>query len=161
MLLLALVSKSVAEDVTFSKAKYSFSGGSIVASSISKPYEIDVDLSFADSKMSIRSKKAGKKVSGFSIEIPYSSIDSISVELSMRRPLEEAKGLTGPILNMAIKTTDHWLAVKYHEGASDQSGPLSAGVVVLRLDKSEYEGVIKTVEARAGKRVAILDGKAH
>ena len=57
----------------------------------------------------------------------------------------------GAIL-MTTETKSHWLAIEYQQGDAKQS-------TVLQLDKSEYENVIATLEARTGKHIAVLDSK--
>jgi hypothetical protein len=59
--------------------------------------------------------------------------------------------LTGAIL-MTTKTKSHWLDIEYHDGDARQE-------MVLRLDKSEYEKVLSTLEGRTGKTIARLDAK--
>ena len=145
-LVLALVSSGVAQDATFNKTKYS---------SVKQAKEVDVDLAVTDSKISI--KGAGKKDSGIDITIPYSSIDTMSYEYATRHRVAEGASLmvlslgAGAIL-MATKTKSHWLAIEHHEGDAKET-------TVLQLDKSEYQQVIATLEARAGKKIAVLDAK--
>ena len=53
---------------------------------------------------------------------------------------------------IALVTKSHWLDIEYHDGDAKQE-------MVLRLDKSEYEKVLSTLEARTGKTIARLDTK--
>jgi hypothetical protein len=141
---LILAPASLAQDVTFNKTRYS---------SVKQPKEADVVFTVADSKLLIK----GKKVNGINIEIPFSSIDSMSYERAARHRVGEGASVmllspaTGAIL-MATKTKSHWLGIQYHEGNAKE-------LTVLRLDKSEYEKVISTLEARTGKHIEILDSK--
>ncbi len=141
---LTLASAGLAQDVTFSKTRYS---------SVKLPKEADVALTVVDSKILIR----GKKQNGINIEIPFSSIDSMSYERSARHRVGEGATVmllslgAGAVL-MATKTKSHWLDIQYHEGDAKQ-------LTVLRLDKSEYENVISTLEARTGKHIAVLNSK--
>jgi hypothetical protein len=143
-LTLALVPAGFSQDVTFSKTRYT---------SLKQPKESAVDLSITDSKILIK----GRRVSGITTEIPYSSIDSMSYELAVRHRVSEGAMVmlvslgTGAVV-MATKTKSHWLAIEYHEGDAKQS-------TVLRLDKSEYRNVIAALEARTGKHIAILESK--
>ncbi len=141
---LTLVPASFAQDVTFNKTRYS---------SVKQPKEADVIFTVADSKILIK----GKKVNGINMEIPFSSIDSMSYERSARHRMGEGASVmllspaTGAIL-MATKTKSHWLGIQYHEGDAKE-------LTVLRLDKSEYEKVISTLEARTGKHIEVLNSK--
>ena len=143
---LTLVPGGLAQDVTFSKTRYS---------SVKQPKEADVVLTITDSKILIKGK--GKKVSGIDMEIPYSSIDSSSYQLAARHRVAEGAGVmalsigAGAVV-MATKTKSYWLDIEYHEGDAKQ-------LTVLRLDKSEHEKVIATLEARTGKHIAVLDTK--
>jgi hypothetical protein len=140
----ACVATSQAQDVSFKKTRYS---------SVKQPKESEVALTITDSRIVIK----GKKENGISSEIAFSSIDAMSYELAARHRVGEGASvmmlspLTGAIL-MATKTKSHWLDIEYHEGDAKQE-------MVLRLDKSEYEKVLATLEARTGKSIARLDTK--
>lgn len=138
----------LAQDVTFSKTRFS---------SVKQPKEADVNLSITGSKILIKGKSKGKKVSGIDMEIPYASIDAMSYELASRHRLKEGAvvmlaSLGAGAVVMVTKTKSHWLDIEYHEGDAKQS-------TVLRLDKSEYMGVILALEARTGKHIAVLNAK--
>ena len=139
--LLPLVPAGLAQDVIFSKTRYS---------SVKQPKEADVVLTIAESKILIK----GKKADGIDMEIPYSSIDSISYQLAARHRVGEGAGIMALSLGagaivMATKTKSYWLDIEYHEGDAKQ-------LAVLRLDKSEYQKVMATLEARSGKHIAVL-----
>jgi hypothetical protein len=148
-LILALVPAGLAQDVTFSKTRYS---------SVKQPKEVDVTLTITNSKILIKSKKVNKKLKAIEMEIPYSSIDSISYELAVRHRVGEGAAVMAVSLGagavvMFTKTKSHWLDIEYREGDAKQ-------LTVLRLDKSEYKNVIATLEAKTGRHIAILDSKA-
>lgn len=134
-----------AQDVTFHKTRYS---------SVKQPKESEVALTVTDSKIAIQ----GKKENGVSVEIPFSAIDAMSYELASRHRVQEGAGVmllspgVGAVL-MATKTKSHWLDIEYHEGGAKQQ-------MILRLDKSEYENVLSTLEARTGKHIERLDSKS-
>ena len=138
------VANTHAQDVIFNKTKYS---------SVKQPKESGVALTITESKMVIR----GKKENGVSAEIPFASIDAMSYELSARHRVAEGASVmllspgVGAVM-MATKTKSHWLNVEYHDATAKQE-------MVLRLDKSEYEKVLATLEARTGKPIARLDSK--
>lgn len=142
--LVTLAPANQAQDMTFKKTRYS---------SVRQPKESDVALTITDSKIMIK----GKKENGITVEIPYSSIDSMTYELSARHRVGEGAGVmllspaTGAVM-MLTKTKSHWLDVEYHDGEAKQE-------MILRLDKSEYEKVLSTLEARTGKPIARLDTK--
>ncbi len=144
-LILALVSAGLAQDVTFSKTRFS---------SVKKPGEADVILTITDSNILIK----GKKEKGIDLEIPYSSIDAMSYERSARHRVGEGAALMGMSLGagailMATKTASYWLDVNYHEGDDRETA-------VLRLDKSEYENVLAALNTKSGKQVTVVDAKA-
>ncbi len=66
---LTLVPASFAQDVIFSKTRYS---------SVKQPKEADVALTVTNSKIRFKSKKEN----GINMEIPFSAIDSMPYEVS-------------------------------------------------------------------------------
>lgn len=150
-LILALASQVMAQDASFNKTRYS---------SLKEKNEIDVMLVVTDAKITIRGKKANKKSEAIDMEIPFTSIDDMSYELAARHRVAEGAAImaislgAGAVL-MATKTKSHWLAIEYHESNAAKQ------TAILRLDKSEYENIIKTLEARTGKPIAILDSKTN
>jgi hypothetical protein len=134
--LLAFVPPGIAQDVTFSKTRYS---------SVKQPKEADVALTVTDSKILIK----GKEANGIALEIPFSSIDSMSYEVATRHRVAEG-AMLGSLLLMTTKTKSHWLDIEYHEGDAKQ-------LTTLRLDKSEYKEVIATLESKTGKQIATLN----
>ena len=145
-LIFALLPLGMADDANFNKSKFS---------SVRQPKEIDVHLSITDSKILVKAKKG----TAIDLEIPYSSIDSISYELAQRHRVAEGASVmvlslgAGAVL-MATKTKSHWLAIEYHEANGKQEA-------VLQLDKSEYKDVIAALEARTGKKVEMRDAKTN
>jgi hypothetical protein len=111
---------------------------------------VPVDLRFDGRRIII----ARRKEAGPPLDIPYSSITSMSYEMAKRDRIEEGGTLmlaslgAGAVL-MATKTKSHWLAVEYNPGAGPQA-------VVLQLHKSEYGSVIQALEAASGRRVELL-----
>jgi len=140
---LTLVPASFAQDVTFNKTRYS---------SVKQPKEADVIFTVADSKILIK----GKKVNGINMEIPFSSIDSMSYERSARHRMGEGASVmllspaTGAIL-MATKTKSHWLGIQYHEGDAD------AGEVVAAEGIGEEVGCECADRHHVGMREVDLD----
>src|SRR5262249_25141589 len=103
---------STAEDVSFDKTKYS---------SVKQTRESPVILTITDSKILIMAKKKDKKNPVPDLEIPFSSIDSLTYEQSVRHRVSEGMGMmpisiaTGAVI-MSTKTKSHWLDIEYHEG---------------------------------------------
>jgi len=128
-----------AQDATFGKTRYS---------SAKQPKEADVVLTVADSKILVK----GKKENGINMEIPFSSIDSMSYEVAARHRVAEG-AMLGSLLLMTTKTKSHWLDIEYHEGDAKQ-------LTTLRLDKSEFKKVIATLEEKTGKHIATLDSNS-
>lgn len=133
------------QDATFKKTRFS---------SVTMPKEAGVVLTVTDSSVLIK----GTKNNGIDLSIPFSSIDSLSYEIAERHRVGEGAALmaislgAGAIL-MTTKTKSHWLDIAYHDGANKQA-------VVLRLDKSEYQDVLSTLENKTGKPIAHLDAKS-
>jgi hypothetical protein len=135
----------MAENLTFNKTRFS---------SVKQPKETAVILSIGDSKIIIKSKETN----GIDIEIPFSSINSMSYELAVRHRVKEGAivmvaSLGAGAVLMATKSKSHWLDIEYREGDGEQT-------TVLHLDKSEYMGVIAALEARTGKSITKLDSKS-
>lgn len=144
--LLALAPAALAQDVTFNKTRYS---------SVKQPGETQVVLTITDSKLLIKDKKAN----GIDLEIPYSSIDSISYELAVRHRKAEGAGMMALSLGagavvMATKTKSYWLDIEHHDGDAKE-------LTVLRLDKSEYAQVMAALEAKSGKHIDELATKTR
>jgi len=137
---------AASQDVVFSKTRFS---------SVKQPRETEVILTVTGSGILIRNKKADKKQPAIDLQIPYVSIDSMSYELAARHRIAEGAAVMGASLGvgavlMATKTKSHWLAVEYHEGSGQQ-------MTLLRLDKSEFQGVLTALETRTGKSIPKLD----
>jgi hypothetical protein len=148
-LIMAWAPASLAQDATFSKTRYS---------SVKQPVEIGVNLTITDSKILIKSQKVSKRLPAIDMEIPYSSIDALSYEFASRHRVQEGAAVMGMSLGagaivMGTKTKSYWLTIDYHQADAKQS-------TVLRLDKSEYQDVIAALNAKSGKKVAVLDAKA-
>jgi hypothetical protein len=133
---LTLVPASSAQSLTFNKTRYS---------SLKQPKEAGVVLTITDSKILVNSKEAD----GIALEIPFSSIDTMSYEVAARHRVTEG-AMLGSLLLMTTKTKSHWLDIEYREGDAKQ-------LTTLRLDKSEYQQVIATLEAKTGKKIATLN----
>jgi hypothetical protein len=147
-LILTLIPVCLAQDVTFNKTRYS---------SLKQPRETGVVLLVSDSQLSIKSLKETKKMEPINLTIPYSTIDSMTYESASRHRTQEGSALMGLSLAggailMSTKTKSYWLLIAYHEGDLKQS-------TMLRLDKSEYNDVISTLEKKTGKEIPNLDSK--
>jgi hypothetical protein len=133
---LTLALASFAQDVIFNKTRYS---------SVKQPKEAEVILTITDSKVLVKAKEAN----GIALEIPFTSIESMSYEVAARHRVAEG-AMLGSLLLMTTKTKSHWLDIEYREGHAKQ-------LTTLRLDKSEYQHVIATLEAKTGKNIATLN----
>jgi hypothetical protein len=85
-LILSLAPVASAQDGTFTKTRYA---------SVKHPNEAVVGLSITDSGISIQSQKVSKKATEIHLEIPYSSIETLSYELSAHHRLKEGAAVTG------------------------------------------------------------------
>jgi len=147
-LTLALALAARADEITFTKTRYS---------SVKQKSETPVDLSIADSKILIKGR--GKKAREVGFEIPFSSITYMSYEFTARHRVGEgaavmALSLGAGAIVMATKTKSYWLSIEHQNGNSNAS-------TVLRLDKSEYQGVLSALETRTGKQIAVVDAKTN
>jgi hypothetical protein len=147
-LILVGASTGLAQDVTFSKTKFS---------SPKQSKGTDVNFTVTDSKVLIKSRKASKKVEAVDTEIPYSTIDTITYEFATRHRVAEgaavmALSLGAGAVIMGTKTKSHWLSIDYQQEGAKQT-------TVLQLDKSEYEKVIATLESKSGKNIVKVDAK--
>jgi len=142
VIVVALVSTCLAEDATFKKVRYW---------SVKQPKESDVVLTITDSRLLVKGENANKNMAPIDFEIPYSSIEALTSETSARHRIAEGL-LVGGVITASTKTKSHWLDIAYHEGDAKQ-------VVTLHLDKTEYEDVISTLEARTGKHIDVVDSK--
>lgn len=89
------------------------------------------------------------------ISIPYASIDKLSYEKSAHHRIKEGAivmiaSLGAGSIVMLTKSKSHWLYVDYKETDG------SAKNVTLRLDKSEYQNVLSTLQQQTGKEVETL-----
>ncbi len=134
-----------------------------------KGKEVDVYLRFdGQSKhlsVTLQKKKAFSIVSGDLVaDVPYAAITKLSYGRELRRRMGEGSNamssgcidnpaalLTCPgtlaagLAVMFTKKTDHWLYVDY-----SQDG---ARILAFRLDKREYQQVLKTAREQTGKDV--------
>jgi len=103
-----------------------------------------VTLALSDSAVLIQGKNAGSAAT----QIPYSTITKVGYAFTDRRRVTEGI-IIAPVLALT-KSQSHWMVIESTSG----DAPL---VTILRLDKSEYRGVIAAMNARSGKRVEVLD----
>jgi hypothetical protein len=129
-----------------------------------KSREIPVDLCF-DQQSKFLTVKPHKSTN---TDVPYGDIDKLSYEQAARRRLKDPLGpsviacadtpvvyLTCPAslgvgaALLLTKGKKHWFYVDYKQDGAPKK-------LALRLDKSEYEQVLKTAQKQTGKNVEIL-----
>jgi hypothetical protein len=140
ILLLALASLVRAEDVTFTKARLS---------AVNELAETRVAVTLTDAGMHLVNSYGRftdrDKARPVNLDIPWASVTRLSYGFTERRRILEGL-LTSPVL-WGTMAQAHWLVIE--RGAE--------GAMLLRLDKSEYRGMIAALNAKSGKRVEALD----
>lgn len=140
ILLIAVTGISQAQ--TFSKTKMVDAKGK----------EVPVSLEFASAGLAVKTLKTPIA------EVPYASIGKLSYELTSRRRVKEGAlvmiaslGVGGIV--MLTKSKSHWLYVDYKDADGKPKD------LTLKLDKGEYEQVLKTAKEMSGKDVEITTPK--
>ena len=117
-----------------------------------KGKEVSVEIDFDMTRQSLLVKAAGKNLE----EVPYASIEKLSYERAARRRVKEGAlvmigslGVGGIV--MLTKSKNHWFYVDYKEPDG------TAKTVTLKLDKNEYEKVLKIATEQTGKEVETLE----
>lgn len=116
-----------------------------------KGKEVPVELDFdrVEKRLTVRTKKT------VLAEAPYDTIDTLQYELSARRRVKEGAVVmiaslgVGAVV-MLTKSKNHWLYVNQKPGGA------KATTLTLKLDKSEFEKVMKVAAAETGKTVEKL-----
>jgi hypothetical protein len=130
---------TMAADQVFQKSKIPDAKGN----------QTPVGLVFSDSKEALEVNTGGDVL----MTVPYAEIDRFSYEYSKKHRITQgaivmvASVGAGAVV-MLTKSRKHFLTVGYHDGDV-------AKELVLRLDKSEYEGILSAALARTGKAVFI------
>jgi hypothetical protein len=144
VLIAALAHAALCQDAVFNKSHFS---------SVNSPKEAEVRLTITDKDVRVEGKK-----NAMDLVVPFSSIDSLSYEVAERHRVGEGAVVmlaslgVGAVV-MATKSKSHWLDIAYHDGTQSHS-------MVLRLDKSEFESVLGTLEQRSGKTIARTNAKS-
>lgn len=140
--ILLIAAPGVVQAQTFSKTKMIDAKGK----------EVSVSLEFDKEGLSVKTLKTPIA------SVPYASIDKLSYEMSSRRRVKEGAVVmiaslgVGAIV-MMTKSKNHWLYVDYKDAAGNSHD------LTLKLDKSEYEKVLKTAKEMSGKDVEITATK--
>lgn len=109
------------------------------------------DVVFKSDSKVLEVKVAGHGLVG----IPYDAIDNVSYEYTRHHRITQGAvvmvaSLGAGAVVMLTQSKHHFLTIGYHEGTV-------AKELVLRLHKSEYEGILKSVQEQTGKEVALVD----
>ena len=102
-----------------------------------------VDLIVSDAGLAIRGKGNRPVITDF----PYAKIKKLGYTF-----LNQRRDALMPLLGVTahfLKGQSHWLVIEPAAGGSDSE-------IVLRLDKTEFSGVITALEAKSGKPVEML-----
>jgi hypothetical protein len=116
-----------------------------------KGKEVPVEISFSQEKQMLSVEAAGKMIE----EVPYATIGNLSYERAARRRVKEGAVVmiaslgVGAVV-MLTKSKNHWFYVD-HQPPNEKSETLT-----LKLDKGEYESVLKTAADQTGKQVEML-----
>lgn len=123
--------------------KDSFTKSKLVTMKNHEQNVVNVDLRFSDFELLVF--KRGK--SELLMQIPYSSIRSISYEYAERHRIEEGLFLGAPL--MTTKNRSHWLAVSNGQDT----------ISVFRLHKDEFRDILSAFGTKSGKSIEFLEDK--
>ena len=131
---------AMAEETVFRDIQFPSSKGKLANAS----------LTFSDETKAITVRVAD----GREITIPYDQIEKFSYEYTKKHRLKQgaAVALLSPGTGIIIaftKSKSHWLDIDYRE----QNAP---SVLILRLDKRDYQKVCDAARMHTGKEVAML-----
>jgi hypothetical protein len=132
---LVLLSVACAQDAIFDKSALLGAGGAKTT---------PVDLILSNTAVTVRSKD---KTPSVILDLPYSSINNLGYTF-----VDRGRAWLMPLMGLSalfIKGQSHWLVIESSAGGVN-------GTTVLRLDKTEYLGVVAALTARSGKRVEML-----
>lgn len=140
--ILLLAATGVVQAQTFSKTKMIDAKGK----------EVSVSLEFAKDGLTVKTLKTPIA------SVTYSSIDKLSYELTSRRRVKEGAvvmiaSLGAGAIVMLTKSKNHWFYVDYKDADGKPQD------LTLKLDKNEYEMVLKTAKEMSGKEVEITTPK--
>jgi hypothetical protein len=112
---------------------------------------INASLSFSDTAQIVSVHVADGRV----IDVPYGQIDKFSYEYTKKHRIKQGIILAvispwsaGSVVAFT-KSKSHWLDISFQQESV-------AKLLVLRLDKSDYQMVCDTAKARTGKELEIL-----
>ncbi|MBS1789334.1 MAG: hypothetical protein JST85_16535 [Acidobacteria bacterium] len=140
--LLLISATAVCQAQTFGKTKMIDAKGK----------EVPVTLEFDKTGLSVKALKASVA------DVPYDSIDKLSYEMASRHRVKEGAVVmiaslgVGAVV-MMTKSKNHWFYVDYKDADGKPKD------LTLKLDKSEYENVLKTAKEMSGKDVEISTQK--
>lgn len=140
--MLLIAATGIVQAQTFSKTKMIDAKGK----------EVTVSLEFDQAGLAVKTLKTPIA------DVPYASISKLSYELTSRRRVKEGAVVmiaslgVGAIV-MLTKSKNHWLYVDYKDADGKPDD------LTLKLDKSEYERVLKTAKELSGKEVEITTPK--
>ena len=138
IVLIATIAQRPAFGETFKKSKVIDNQGK------EQPAEMEFDSEQKRLKVSARKTLLA--------EIPYAAIDKLEYEMAARRRVKEGAVVMIASLGigavvMLTKSKNHWLYVNYKP--SDKQ-------MTLKLDKGEYERILKVAAAQTGKTIVKL-----
>jgi len=140
-LLSAAAGTSMAGDQTYQKTRLPDAKGN----------QAHADVVFSDTNKAVEVTVAGHVLS----QIPYSSIDAFSYDYARHHRITQGAVVmvasvgVGAVV-MLTQSKSHFLTIQYHDGSA-------AKELVLRMDKSEYAGILKTIQAQTGRQVEFAD----
>lgn len=140
--LLLIAATAIGQAQTFSKTKMIDAKGK----------EVPVTIEFDKAGLAVKILKTSIA------EVPYDSINKLSYEMASRHRVKEGAvvmiaslGVGGIV--MLTKSKNHWFYVDYKDADGKPKD------LPLKLDKSEYESVLKTAKEMSGKDVEITTPK--
>ena len=140
--MLLIAATGIVQAQTFSKTKMIDAKGK----------EVPVSLEFNQAELAVKTLKTPIAA------VPYASISKLSYEMASRHRVKEGAivmiaSLGVGAVVMMTKSKNHWLYVDYQDADGKPKD------LTLKLDKSEYERVLKTAKELSGKEVEITTPK--
>jgi hypothetical protein len=140
LLLIGIAFSSAAEESTFRTVQFPSAKGSLASASLT--------FNDADKQVEVRVSD------GRAFTVPYGQIGKISYEYTKKHRLKQGVGIamlspgTGAIVALT-KSKNHWLEFDFN----DQNTPK---VLIVKLDKKDYQKVCDAAKAHTGKDVEVL-----
>lgn len=141
LMVLGALSWTEADEIAFSTVRMALREGG-------KDVEKPVELVFSDSR-EVVIRHNGQVL----VRIPYAELTGVEHDVAKRHrlgtsPIDLSSSIAFGTAVILSRSTSHWLEFRYrHEGVD--------GVLVLHLDKHDYQRVISAAEASTGRAITL------